>query len=175
MNSPVKFANFFLVIDGFAMSSKDVDMFGAYRIFLSYLRSKFTVGKGGDTAFKQLPDGSFFNAYNTIGDSFRFIEEAIMASNANTSGARPTTEGKSTGRAATALSGNSKSARATGAPIGGGAADTTIEGSVEQPVAPVKNVFSIGINCDANSLYNKDPKDPNKYEIEGSKTQASIQ
>ena len=131
MNSPVKFANFFLVIDGFAMMSKDVDMFGAYRIFLSYLRSKFTVGKGGDTAFKQLPDGSFFNAYNTIGDSFRFIEEAIMASNANnSSGARPTTEGKSTGRAATALSGNSKSARATGAPIGG-AADTTIEGSVE--------------------------------------------
>ena len=124
MNSPVKFANFFLVIDGFA--SKDVDIFTAYRVFLSYLRSKFTVGKGGDTAFKQLPDGSFFNAYNTIGDSFRFIEEAIMASNANNSG-RPTTEGKSTGRAATALSGNSKSARATGAPIG----DTTIEGSLE--------------------------------------------
>jgi len=28
-------------------------------------------------------------------------------------------------------------------------------------------VLSMGINCDADSSYNKDPKDPGKYEQEG--------
>ena len=32
------------------------------------------------------------------------------------------------------------------------------------------NIMTIGINCDAESTYNKDPKDPNKYEVEGQKT-----
>lgn len=27
-----------------------------------------------------------------------------------------------------------------------------------------RKVFQIGVNCDADSSYNKDPKDPNKYE-----------
>jgi len=36
-------------------------------------------------------------------------------------------------------------------------------------------VFKIGINCDADSLFDKDPKDPRKYELEGSKAQASTQ
>ena len=39
----------------------------------------------------------------------------------------------------------------------------------------VQNVFSIGVNADADNLFNKDPKDPNKYEIEGQKTQCSQQ
>jgi enolase len=34
-----------------------------------------------------------------------------------------------------------------------------------------RKVFQIGVNCDADSSYNKDPKDPNKYEQEGQKTQ----
>lgn len=34
-----------------------------------------------------------------------------------------------------------------------------------------RRVFMIGINCDADSSYNKDPKDPNKYEQEGQKVQ----
>ena len=33
-----------------------------------------------------------------------------------------------------------------------------------------RKVFGIGINCDGDSSYNKDPKDPNKYEQEGQKT-----
>jgi hypothetical protein len=27
--------------------------------------------------------------------------------------------------------------------------------------------FKIGINCEADSYFNKEPKDPNKYEVEG--------
>jgi len=34
-----------------------------------------------------------------------------------------------------------------------------------------RKVFKIGINCDADQSYNKDPKDPNKYEQEGAKVQ----
>ncbi|CDW78142.1 ankyrin repeat family protein [Stylonychia lemnae] len=33
-------------------------------------------------------------------------------------------------------------------------------------------VFKIGINCEADSYFNKDPKDANKYEVEGQKNQA---
>ena len=34
-----------------------------------------------------------------------------------------------------------------------------------------RKIFQIGINCDGDSCYNKDPKDPNKYEQEGQKVQ----
>lgn len=30
-----------------------------------------------------------------------------------------------------------------------------------------RKIFQIGLNCDADSLYNKEPKDPFKYEQEG--------
>ena len=36
-------------------------------------------------------------------------------------------------------------------------------------------MFTIGVNADGESLFNKDPKDPNKYEVEGQKTQCSTQ
>jgi len=50
-------------------------------------------GKGGDAAFKVGPDGCFFNAFNTIQDTFKHIEDAINESNAN---GRPITAAKST-------------------------------------------------------------------------------
>mmetsp|Transcript_14956 Transcript_14956/g.25459 ORF Transcript_14956/g.25459 Transcript_14956/m.25459 type:complete len:222 (+) Transcript_14956:745-1410(+) len=34
-----------------------------------------------------------------------------------------------------------------------------------------RKLFLIGVNCDADSSFNKDPKDPNKYEQEGQKMQ----
>ena len=100
-----------------------------------------------------LPDGSFFNAYTSIADSFKFIEEALQISNANSG--RPETVGGS-GRAGTALSGASKTGR--------GENNT----SVSQLTGPM-NSFTLGVNCDGESVFNKDPKDPNKYEIEGVK------
>lgn len=110
-----------------------------------------------------MPDGSYFNAYPTIADSFKFIEEAIAVSNAN--GSRPSTNPNSTGRAGTALSGKSKTD-----------AQAEAEGSADVALSQVvKNVFQIGINCDADSLFNKDPKDANKYEIEGVKVQSTSQ
>ena len=32
-----------------------------------------------------------------------------------------------------------------------------------------RQIFQIGLNCEADHVYNKDPKDPNKYEQEGQK------
>ena len=151
--SAVKFANFYLVIDG-SNATLETNILASFKAFMTHLKSKFSTGKGGDSAFKLLPDGSFQNAYTSIADSFKFIEEAITVSNAN--GVRPPTN---TGRADTALSGKSRASR-------------NQEGSVQQSVDHIvpKNLFGIGINCDAEAVFNKDPKDPNKYEIEGVKT-----
>jgi hypothetical protein len=30
-----------------------------------------------------------------------------------------------------------------------------------------RKCFTVGVNCDGDNSYNKDPKDPNKYEQEG--------
>ena len=103
-SSQVKFGHFYLICDGNANPETSVP--NAFRTFLTHLKSKFPTGKGGDTAFKVMPDGSFFNAYPTIGDSFKFIEEAISVSNAN--GSRPSTNPASQGRGGTALSGKSR-------------------------------------------------------------------
>jgi len=81
VNAGVKFAHFYLLIDG--NLNPDINVVRVFKSFLAHLRSKFTVGKGGDTAFKCLPDGSYFNAYPSIVESFKFIEEAISVSGAN--------------------------------------------------------------------------------------------
>ena len=38
-----------------------------------------------------------------------------------------------------------------------------------------RKIFKIGVNCEADNSYNKDPKDPNKYEQEGAKTQFDVE
>ena len=102
-DSQVKFGNFYLIVDG--QMGTDVNIPACYRNFLTHLKSKFTTGKGGDSAFKILADGSYVNAYTTIADSFKFIEESIATACVNN--VRPGTENKSQ-RTGTALSGNSK-------------------------------------------------------------------
>mmetsp|Transcript_9852 Transcript_9852/g.12214 ORF Transcript_9852/g.12214 Transcript_9852/m.12214 type:complete len:301 (-) Transcript_9852:248-1150(-) len=143
---------------------------------MAFLKSKFTIGKGGDSAFKVLADGSYLNAYATIADTFRNIEESITVSGANEQ--RPgTVGGNSTGRVGTAISGNSKKSVATKQRTAIAAEQQTasLDPSLESLRGPHVNVFSIGINCDGESVFNKDPKDPNKYEVEGQKAQSSTQ
>lgn len=40
--------------------------------------------KGGAAAFKRLPDGSFFNAFENVNESFKLLEDAINAVGINT-------------------------------------------------------------------------------------------
>jgi len=55
-------------------------------------------------------------------------------------------------------------------------ATASVQGSLESLYRPIpQSVLSIGVNCDADNLFNKDPKDANKYEIEGMKTQSNSQ
>ena len=105
--SAVKFANFYLIIDGH--TNPDVSIPNCFKVFQQHLKSRFTTGKGGDSAFKVLADGSYMNAYTSIADTLKFIEEAIQVCNSNGVGAaaRPGTNPGSTGRAGTANSGKS--------------------------------------------------------------------
>ena len=153
--SPVKFAKFYLIID--ASKNVDANIPAVFKAFVTALKSKFTVGKGGDSAFKLMPDGSFFNAYGSVADSLKFIEEAINVSGAN--GARPGTQPGSAKRVGTAGTDKSK------------AEEEEKTGEVHASAC----LFRIGVNCDGDSSFNKDPKDPNKYEIDGVKGQNSQQ
>ena len=100
----MKFANFYLIIDG--QLNPEINIGQSFKGFMAHLKSKFITGKGGDSPFKVLADGSYTNAYSTIADSFKFIEESIQVSGANEKSF--TAAGGSTGRAETALSGASK-------------------------------------------------------------------
>lgn len=84
------------------------------------MRKGFAATKMGEAGFKVLPDGSFFNANQTVAESLKMVEDAVAQSGAN-----------------------------------------------EED----RKAFQIGLNCDADSAFNKDAKDPNKYEQEGQKGQ----
>ena len=73
-----------------------------------------------EAAFKPSLEGSYFNAFANINESFKAIEDAITASGAN---------------------------------------------------SEHRKIFKLGINCEGESYFNKDPKDANKYEVEGAKNQ----
>ena len=137
VNSLVKFANFFLIIDAAQLTMNKVDPYcimGYYRAFLQNLKQSFAATKGGEASFKIQPDGSFFNANATIAESLKMMEDAIEASGAN------------------------KDPEASGS-----------QDSADCVGTKGRRVFQIGINCEGDGNYNKDPKDPNKYEQEGQK------
>ena len=126
--SAVRYSRFYLIIDPYA--NLEINIPATLLKFLTELKKKFAVGKGGEAAFKILPDGSFFNAYANAIDTFKNIEEAIAASGAN---GKPMTAGSLGKRGDTA-----------------GSAERAASIDSAEAAAPVKkNVFRIGINCDA--------------------------
>lgn len=168
VNSGVKFSHFYLIVDGNLNPKSNVVQ--GFKLFMAHLKSKFTTGKGGDSAFKLLPDSSFFNAFTSIADSFKIIEEAINVSGVND--ARPPTADL----AASVMS-DSKGEKESTAKRSKGLNAASDAASIENSAESLENtegsfkgtVFGIGVNCDAENLFNKDPKDANKYEIEGQK------
>jgi enolase len=118
LGSAVKFAKFYLIIDGAEVG--DTDIGECFIKFMQNLRKAVQSTKSGEAAFKPGVEGSYFNAFANINETFKAIEDAITASGANSEGNKP---------------------------------------------------FKIGINCEGESYFNKDPKDPNKYEVEGAKNQ----
>lgn len=134
--SSVKFSKFYLIIDGYANTETNIPQ--AYSKFLLALKKGFGSVKGGESVFKVGPEGAFFNAFSTIAETFKQLEEAIAQSGANGVTSRPNSQ------------------------------QTKFD-------PDARLVFKIGINCDAESIYNKDPKDPYKYELEGSKAGVGFQ
>ena len=158
--SPCKFAKFYLIVDGYACQ-EDSNLAEYFKNFVSNLRKSFAAQKGGDAAFKQLPDGSFFNAFTSVADSLKAITEAIKQSGAQGNVIVPTV---------------SSSKRGGGTAETGERASTAGGNSVANGEdSGKKAIFRIGISCDADNSFNKDPKDPNKYEIEGVKGQNTAQ
>lgn len=121
--SAVKFSKFYVIVDVAEFTKNKMDpqeLLPCYAKFLAALRKGFAATKMGEAGFKVLPDGSFFNANQTVAESLKMLEDAIAQSGAN---------------------------------------------------EEERKVLQIGLNCDADSAFNKDAKDPNKYEQEGQKGQ----
>jgi enolase len=118
LGSAVKFAKFYLIIDG--NEAHGVDVTECLIKFIQSIKKTVSSTKQGEAAFKPGVEGSYFNAFANINESFKAIEDAIAASGANSDS---------------------------------------------------RKLFKIGINCEGESYFNKDPKDANKYEVEGAKNQ----
>ena len=62
-------------MDPHAGSSETVNT--ALKSFYQLFRKSMSTGKGGEAAFKIDGDGPCFNAYSSINESFKYIEDAI--------------------------------------------------------------------------------------------------
>ena len=149
--STVRYSRFYLIVDPY--QNLDINIPQALNKFIAELRKKFAIGKGGEANFKIQADGSYFNAFASATDTLKNIEDAIALSGAS---GKPQTAQSNSKRLGTAES---------------VAHTNSVSSEKDAAVVKTKNVFRIGINCDAEQSFNKDPKDPNKYEAEGVKGQ----
>jgi hypothetical protein len=159
-----KFAKFYLIVDGNAAFRANADgvarpdILQSFTKFTSALKKALSIGKTGEAAFKPNEEGSYFNAFPTSFETLKQIEDAIVASGANGNDAtRPGTVPKPD------TAEESKKGRDTSM------SNATVQMD-ESIVWAAKKTFRIGINFDADALFNKDPKDPKKYDWEASKT-----
>jgi len=104
--------------------------------------------KGGEAAFKTDADGPMFNAYSSINETFKQIEDALNVATPNLQVSEVKPQSADSGA----------NSQATGS-------------NLSNTPKPIR----IGVNCGADDIFNKDPKDPNKYEVEGAKGVQSTQ
>jgi hypothetical protein len=79
--SLVRFSKFYLIVDGYA--NPDTNIPHAFTKFMNALKKNMSTVKGGDAAFKLGPEGSYFNAFSSIAETFKQLEDAIAQSGAN--------------------------------------------------------------------------------------------
>jgi len=101
----VKFAKFYLIVDCLAakrQGNEGLNLHICIQKFITALNKALSVGKSGAAAFKPNEEGSYFNAFPTINETLKQIEEAIVQSGANgldairpgsVSGSKPETAG----------------------------------------------------------------------------------
>ena len=84
MGSKVKFSKFYII---FNIQPEDCEKFDVHQIYLQLsecLEKSISSQKGGAAAFKRGPDGSFFNAFDGINESFKLLEDTIGSIGINT-------------------------------------------------------------------------------------------
>lgn len=79
--SKVKFSRFYLIID--VNPDDEVDASEVYLKIQAQLRKQIQAHKLGENGFKPGVDGSYFNAFENVNESFKFIEDAIAAVGVN--------------------------------------------------------------------------------------------
>jgi hypothetical protein len=130
--------------------------------FSAALKKAVSSGKVGESAFKPNEEGSYFNAFPSIAETLKQIEDAIVASGAN-----GTDESRPASSLAKPKTAESKGRKEVATPGGEESKNETPQVTAYDWTA--RKAFRIGVNCDSEALFNKDPKEPNKYEVEGQK------
>ena len=83
LNSKVRFSKFYLILD-VNVSDQDIDASEVYFKASTAIKKAISGHKAGETGFKANPSGQYFNALDTINDSFKLLEDAIAAVGVNT-------------------------------------------------------------------------------------------
>ena len=83
LGSKVKFSSFYLIID--VNGTDEVDANEIYFKVTANIKKSIQAHKLGEIGFKANIQGSYFNAFDSINDSFKLIEDAINQAQVNTS------------------------------------------------------------------------------------------
>lgn len=83
LGSKVKFSTFYLIID--VNGSDEVDANEIYFKITANIKKAIQAHKLGEAGFKANIQGSYFNAFDTVNDSFKLLEDAINQAQVNSS------------------------------------------------------------------------------------------
>lgn len=83
MGSKVKFARFYVIMN-LRVQDVGIDANIVYYKVAAAIKKAITSHKLGENGFKANVSGSYFNALDTVNDSFKLIEEAINSTGVNT-------------------------------------------------------------------------------------------
>lgn len=81
--SRVRFSKFYLIMK-LGLDDGHLDANEIYHAISALIRKGISTTKVGEAGFKPNQSGSYYNAYDTINDSFKLLEEAIAATGVNT-------------------------------------------------------------------------------------------
>lgn len=73
--SPVRFSKFYLIVEPGLCTPETLNQ--ALKLFQTTLRKSMASVKGGEAAFKVDADGPCFNAFSSINETFKQIEDAL--------------------------------------------------------------------------------------------------
>lgn len=83
MNSKVKFAKFYVIMN-LKVQDVSIDANLMYYKLSAAIKKAISSHKLGEAGFKANVSGSYFNALDSVNDSFKFIEDAIASTGINT-------------------------------------------------------------------------------------------